>query len=66
VTNYVKCIEDDIYGLTKNKVYKVLKENNEHYRVLNNNLVGFSYFKYRFVKAYSLKDRLNLIKELLK
>jgi hypothetical protein len=66
VTSYVRCIKDNVLGLTKNKVYRVLKENDEYYEILNNHLEERSYFNFRFVKVYTLKDRLNLIKELIK
>jgi hypothetical protein len=67
VGDYVRYINNyKNLGLTKNKVYKVLKENDIYYKILNDSLEELRYLKHRFVKAYTLKDKLALIKELIK
>jgi hypothetical protein len=76
VGDYVKCIDDDTFSkssnyvnfklsdLTKNEVYKVLHMTDEFYFFSDDMSKGW--LKERFVKAYSLKDKLALIKELIK
>ena len=48
----VKCIEDNVKDLTKNKVYKALKENDKCYYALDN-----SFDCYYYPKEYFEKDR---------
>lgn len=48
----VKCIKDNVKDLTKNKVYKALKENDKCYYLLDN-----SFDCYYYPKEYFEKDR---------
>ena len=51
----VKCIEDNVKDLTKNKVYKALKENDKCYYVLDNSFDCYYYPK-EYFEIYNKKQ----------
>lgn len=48
MTKFVRCIEDDLLYLTKNKVYEVVSTLNEMYRVYDDTQTISAFYKHRF------------------